>query len=126
MVATIISTNAIMRNIIRIRRCFENRLAMQAEATLKRAIIESIVTFSKKTDAILHSAIMVNIALADKQRILSSGILNTFLVLIYRTLCFNSFHSCLSLNQPKDRAKIKENFLTESILSWNIVKRLNF
>lgn len=74
---------------------------MQAEATLKRAIIESIVTFSKKTDAILHSAIMVNIALADKQRILSSGILNTFLVLIYRTLCFNSFHSCLSLNQPR-------------------------
>ena len=70
---------------------------MQAEATLKRAIIESIVAFSKKTDAILHSAIMVNIALADKQRILSSGIL-------------------------KDRAKIKENFLTESILSWNIVK----
>lgn len=99
---------------------------MQAEATLKRAIIESIVTFSKKTDAILHSAIMVNIALADKQRILSSGILNTFLVLIYRTLCFNSFHSCFSLNQLKDRAKIKENFLTESILSWNIVKRLNF
>lgn len=98
---------------------------MQAEATLKRAIIESIVAFSKKTDAILHSAIMVNIALADKQRILSSGILNTFLVLIYRTL-FNSFHSCLSLNQPKDRAKIKENFLTESILSWNIVKWLNF
>ena len=89
-----------MRNIIRIRRCFENRLAMQAEATLKRAIIESIVAFSKKTDAILHSAIMVNIALADKQRILSNGI----------------------LNQPKDRAKIKENFLTESILSWNIVK----
>lgn len=44
---------------------------MQAEATLKRAIIESIVAFSKKTDAILHSAIMVNIALADKQRILS-------------------------------------------------------
>ena len=43
-------------------------------------------------------------------------------VVIYRTLCFNSFHSCLSLNQPKDRAKIKENFLTESILSWNIVK----
>lgn len=40
---------------------------MQAEATLKRAIIESIVAFSKKTDAILHSAIMVNIALADKQ-----------------------------------------------------------
>ena len=91
MVATIISTNAIMRNIIRIRRCFENRLAMQAEATLKRAIIESIVVFSKKTDAILHSAIMVNIALADKQRILSSGILNTFLVLIYRTLCLTPF-----------------------------------
>ena len=65
---------------------------MQAEATLKRAIIESIVAFSKKkTDAILHSAIMVNIALADKQRILSSGILNTFLVLIYRTLCLTPF-----------------------------------
>ena len=98
---------------------------MQAEATLKRAIIESIVAFSKKTDAILHSARRGNRALADKQRILSSGILNTFLVLIYRTL-FNSFHSCLSLNQPKDRVKIKENFLTESILSWNIVKWLNF
>ena len=49
---------------------------MQAEATLKRAIIESIVAFSKKTDAILHSAIMVNIALADKQRILSSLFIN--------------------------------------------------
>ena len=46
--------------IIRIRRCFENRLAMQAEATLKRAIIASIVAFSKKTDAILHSAITVS------------------------------------------------------------------
>ena len=70
---------------------YPDRLAMQAEATLKRAIIESIVAFSKKTDAILHSAIMVNIALADKQRILSSGILNTFLVLIYRTLCLTPF-----------------------------------
>lgn len=30
-------------------------------------------------------------ALADKQRILSSGILNTFLVLIYRTLCLTPF-----------------------------------
>ena len=58
---------------------------------LKRAIIESIVAFSKKTDAILHSAIMVNIALADKQRILSSGILNPFLALIYRTLCLTPF-----------------------------------
>jgi hypothetical protein len=29
--------------------------------------------------------------LADKQRILSSGILNTFLVLIYRTLCLTPF-----------------------------------
>ena len=117
-----ISTNAIMRNIIRIETMFENRLAMQAEATLKRQGYYRInCGVFEKTDAILHGAIMVNIALADKQGILSSGILNTFLVLIYRTLCLTPFIPAFRWNRPKDRAK-KRELLTESILSWNIVK----
>lgn len=82
-VAIVININAIMKSSILIGRCFENKLATQAKAMpKKRATFKSIVVFSKKTGIITHSAIMVNTALTDKQRILSNGILNVFFILI--------------------------------------------
>lgn len=88
-VAIVININAIMKSSIFIGRCFENKLATQAKAMPKRVTFESIVVFSRKTGIITHSAIMVNTALTDKQRILSNGILNVSLFSIIQLYLIN-------------------------------------